>query len=58
MTVVLPAEEGDDLALGDLEADPLEHEDDVLVDDLEVLYGEHRASLLPWRSGRRLGRPR
>jgi hypothetical protein len=52
------AEEGDDLALGDLEADPLEHEDDVLVDDLEVLYGEHRASLLPWRSGRRLGRPR
>ena len=43
------AEEGDDAPLRDLEADPLEHEDDVLVDDLEVLDSEHRGPLLPWR---------
>jgi hypothetical protein len=35
------AEQRDDRALGDLDRDALEHEDDVLVHDLEVLDDEH-----------------
>src|SRR5499426_1254287 len=37
------AQQGDDLALGHLQRQPLEDEDDVAVDDLDVVQPEHRA---------------
>jgi hypothetical protein len=41
------AEEGDDGAVGHREADPLEDQQDVVVDDFQVLDGEHRRIGLP-----------
>ena len=55
LTGPIGAQERDDGPFGDLEADPLEHENHVLVDNLEVLDGEHRVPLLPWRSSPTLG---
>src|SRR5207244_8831991 len=45
-------EEGHDLALGHLERDTLEHENDVIVDDLDVVDAEYRLSRRQ-RGGRR-----
>ena len=50
------AQQRDDLALGDLEADTAQHQDHVVVDDLEVLYGQQTppSSLVSaqWRQSR------
>ena len=50
------AEERDDLAPRDLEREPLQDEDHVVVDDLDVLQA--RASTSPLRAGGGSGRPR